>query len=84
MVADDSGSSLQVIPIEQWSEDAGAMHWNEKERGKLLWVRLAAAVPKTAFSLTRRLMRSQRGRNTGGYYTNSVSVVLTGSTRRSY
>lgn len=30
-------SDILVIPIEQWAEPEGAMHWNEKEEGRLLW-----------------------------------------------
>jgi hypothetical protein len=47
------------------------MHWNEKEKGKLLWVRLPLR-PFAAVSLLTYCRVLQRGRNTGGYYTNSV------------
>ncbi|CDZ98128.1 Endoplasmic reticulum protein EP58, contains filamin rod domain and KDEL motif [Phaffia rhodozyma] len=30
-------SDILVIPIEQWGEDAGALHWNEKESSRVLW-----------------------------------------------
>jgi hypothetical protein len=30
-------SDITVIPIEQWGEDAGALHWNEKEESRMLW-----------------------------------------------
>lgn len=46
-------SDILVIPIEQWSEPEGALHWNEKEEGKLLWVRSDSFLARRVSSLVR-------------------------------
>ncbi|KAL7415370.1 glycosyl transferase family 90-domain-containing protein [Mrakia frigida] len=68
-------SDILVIPIEQWSEPEGALHWNEKEEGRLLWRGRNTGMQYTSLTPWRSSHRARLARLASYHLENIVEVI---------